>query len=204
MIRSPQTNIPYGDVFRKQLLLETFEEKTIDKLYELEDNLQEIKDSLLRSNIILLPPCLQNKIYIFSMRNYWKKDTIHRNRLPMYTKHYQYVVKETQKCFIDNVHFLHLEFNTLPENKQYIMGCQCEFCKYYKEENISEYLFHVTEYLNNFFHFYKHINCTDLKNIWNDRYTNDSDDLGYARIFDPLYDLTIEDFKSIVNFSKNY
>ena len=57
----------------------------------------------------------------------------------------------------------------------------------------------LTKNCNKFLH-----TVDDLKNIWNDRYTNDSADLGYARIFDPLYDLTMDGFKSIVNFSKNY
>ena len=36
--------------------------------------------------------------------------------------------KGTSKTIFNNVHFLHLEFNTLPENKQWIPGCQCEYC----------------------------------------------------------------------------
>jgi hypothetical protein len=38
-----------------------------------------------------------------------------------------------QKALFDarqqNIHFLHLPCNTLPDNKTYIVGCQCNTCK---------------------------------------------------------------------------
>ena len=35
---------------------------------------------------------------------------------------------------INNIHFLHLDFNTLPENKKYILGCQCKYCINYPRD----------------------------------------------------------------------
>jgi hypothetical protein len=29
---------------------------------------------------------------------------------------------------LKNIHFLHLPMNIIPENKEWIMGCQCDFC----------------------------------------------------------------------------
>ena len=34
-----------------------------------------------------------------------------------------------------NIHALHLPFNTLPQNKKWIPGCQCETCKNYDGED---------------------------------------------------------------------
>ena len=30
---------------------------------------------------------------------------------------------------LKNIHFMHLPFNTLEENKKWIMGCQCDYCR---------------------------------------------------------------------------
>ena len=55
--------------------------------------------------------------------------------------------KEKQKTVFDNVHFLHLECNTLPENKSWIMGCQCEFClnEEQKEDKNKHYLKYIED-----------------------------------------------------------
>ena len=46
------------------------------------------------------------------------------------------IEKQLLDSKINNIHFLHLDFNTLPENKKWIMGCQCKFCIEYEEDNM--------------------------------------------------------------------
>ena len=56
---------------------------------------------------------------------------------------------ESQK---NNIHFLHLPFNTLPENKKWIMGCQCDFCK--NDTIISEtekHIHYLIQYRNGYY-----------------------------------------------------
>jgi len=85
---------------------------------------------ILEYNINQLPPQLRNKIYIMCMRNYW------RNYIPLTAKvppWYQLSLTRSKQLFYaqqNNVHLLHLSFNTLYKNRTYIVGCQCHFCKY--------------------------------------------------------------------------
>ena len=44
-----------------------------------------------------------------------------------------------EKSIIDNVHFMHLEFNTLPEYKKWIPGCQCDYCNLHHKTKVEEY-----------------------------------------------------------------
>ena len=48
-----------------------------------------------------------------------------------------------KRVIIDNVHILHLDCNTLPENKKYIMGCQCDYCISCSRELKDEMYSHV-------------------------------------------------------------
>ena len=50
-----------------------------------------------------------------------------------------------KKCIIDNVHFMHLDFNTLPSYKKWIPGCQCNFCKTIHKSKGSEYAKIITD-----------------------------------------------------------
>lgn len=90
---------------------------------------EEVKESELTKKIKSLPKEIQKKIYIYSLKFFYRKDF--KNK-PLYTIHNRYlgVINEMKKkVLVDNVHFLHLDCNTLPENKKYILGCQCDYCK---------------------------------------------------------------------------
>ena len=85
--------------------------------------------------------------------------------------------------YCNNIHFMHLEFNTLPENKKYIMGCQCDFCKDYFLKNIDNIKLCLTE---------KEFICDNLKlseyhdfnkNYWNHYIVND------LKVYDHLYEI---------------
>ena len=83
----------------------------------------------LTHNISLLPIDIQKKIYILCWRDFW------RNYVPVIAKipsWYHRKVKIENMIYaarLNNIHFLHLPFNILEENKTWIMGCQCQSCK---------------------------------------------------------------------------
>ena len=129
---------------------------------------------------------IQKKIYFISMRNYWKKITLTTIYRPFWYSYKEYLDKEKWKVYSKNIHFMHLEFNTLPENKKYIMGCQCEFCKDYFLQNVGNIKFCLTE---------KEFICDNLKlseyhdfnkNYWNYYLVNG------LKIYDHLYELINE------------
>lgn len=95
------------------------------KKYVIED----VEERELTKKIKGLPKEIQKKIYIYSLKFFYREDF--KNK-PLYSIHNRYVgvINEMKKkVLVDNVHFLHLDCNTLPENKKYILGCQCEYCK---------------------------------------------------------------------------
>ena len=130
----------YDVKFKKQMDINNFKEKD----YILDDiandlELMNIEESELKKQIIILPKEIQKKLYILAMRNYWKYTAMNTIYKPMYYDYYSYIEKEKGKVYYDNIHFMHLEFNTLESTKEWIPGCQCEFClndnhpKYTKE-----------------------------------------------------------------------
>jgi hypothetical protein len=139
----------------------------------------------------MLPHELRMRIFIFSCKQFWK------NYYPPYCqvstwnpfKHNR--MKELFKAEFMNVHFLHLECNTLPENKQWIMGCQCDYCKNY---DIDKKRKHYSRQINDNSYFLTTVPNTEFK--WNsyihyESYTNDH----YRVIFDPLYDFDSLEYK---------
>ncbi len=83
-----------------------------------------------------LPEELQIKLCIYTWRLYW------RNYFPLTAKvpswyHSKTLIENTIfQSKLKNIHFLHLPFNTLPENKKWIMGCQCDYCSNYKNKKL--------------------------------------------------------------------
>jgi len=82
-------------------------------------------------NIQQLPTQIRNKIYIMSMRNYWRKYIPLTAQVPSWYKHAISQKKMLFDAMQENIHFMHLPCNTLEENKKYILGCQCSFCIHY-------------------------------------------------------------------------
>ena len=91
--------------------------------------IENVKGRKITKKIKSLPKELQKKIYIYSLKFFYRENF--KNK-PLYSIHNRYVgvINEMKKkVLVDNVHFLHLECNTLPENKKYILGCQCDYCR---------------------------------------------------------------------------
>lgn len=122
---------------------ETFDINHLTKLLENEMEIEQVEYKEITINIQKLPKEIQKKIFVLSMKDYWKNDILYNSKLPFFSVYNDYLNKEKKKMVIDNVHFLHLDFNTLPENKKYISGCQCEFCKNYSRKEKDKLYNHI-------------------------------------------------------------
>ena len=95
----------------------------------------------LKHNISLLPKDIQKKIYIWTWRKFWREYVPLTAQVPSWYERKVIIENILFKSRIKNIHFLHLPFNIIPENKTWIMGCQCIFCsnikyKYKRKEYI--------------------------------------------------------------------
>ena len=183
----------YGLKFKRQLDIYTIYHKNKNKEFQKELLCEIARRKPLTKDILKLPSDIQKHIFVFAMKQFYKKYVPEMAKVPMYYSHYQRIVKETQKTILDNVHFLHLEHNTLPENKKWIMGCQCDFCLL--EEQAEDKNDHYEKYINDEMYFLENISCTTINdeiNHWNLRWilydydflTGDSG--ATVRIFDPM------------------
>ncbi len=93
------------------------------------ENLRIIKRKGLTKRIKILPKELQKKIFVFSMKSFYKRYLLNNATFTFHNAYVRHINKMKRKVIIDNVHILHLDCNTLPENKKYIMGCQCDYCR---------------------------------------------------------------------------
>ena len=153
----------YGVRAKKQIDILNFQRKIYNPL-ENEIRCEIIKRQPLTKAIKQFPKEIQVRIYIFTMKNYWKEMMRIKSFKPMWCDHKKYIDNEMKKCIIDNVHFMHLDFNTLPGYKKWIPGCQCNFCKTIHKSKGSEYAKIITdpEY------FLEVIHCYDNEvNHWN-------------------------------------
>lgn len=78
-----------------------------------------------------LPKDIQKKIYIYSLKFFYRVDILNKPLFSIHNNYVEIINKLKKNVLVDNIHFLHLDCNTLPENKKYILGCQCEYCKIY-------------------------------------------------------------------------
>tara|TARA_B100000214_G_C23969618_1_gene629442 strand:+ start:2618 stop:3310 length:693 start_codon:yes stop_codon:yes gene_type:complete len=150
-----------------------------------------VKRSSFSKQLKGLPKEIQRRIYIFAMKGFWKNDFLRRPLKPIWCDYKKYLDNQYKKCIIDNVHFMHLEFNTLPEYKRWIPGCQCDYCIHHHESKKDEFdkIFNDPDY------FYEIIQCNSFEcNFWNQHliifaHVNDlftENMIPSIRIFDPL------------------
>lgn len=183
----------YGQTFKCQMNISNFEINDTKRKFK-EELIQEVTcRKKLTKKIKALPKGIQVKIYIFAIKTFNKDYVPESGKIPIYQPYLNYVTKEIGKTFVNNIHFLHLDFNTLPENKYWIMGCQCEYCKsedFCKEQDYEKYK-------ESSLHFLRNVKCTNAiydptdLNYWNQLYNyyidEDNDIINYTRVFDPLY-----------------
>lgn len=123
------------------------------------EHLRIIKRKGLTKRIKNIPKELQKKIFIFSMKSFYKRYLLNKPNFTFHNAYVQHINEMKKKVIIDNVHILHLDCNTLPENKEYIMGCQCEYCKGCPRELKDEMYNDVRGKVHRFI---KSINCIDI------------------------------------------
>ena len=82
----------------------------------------------LRTQINQMPPDIQKKLCIWTWRLYWRDFVPITAKVPTWMVHSQYMQRQLWEARLKNIHFLHLPMNIIPENKEWIMGCQCDFC----------------------------------------------------------------------------
>ena len=127
------------NIFMKPLL--KYNSQLSNKRYLFNDDPEKIDE-----NIQQLPTQLRNKIYIMSMRNYWRKYIPLTAQVPSWYEHAISQKKMLFDAIQENIHFMHLPCNTLEENKKYILGCQCSYCKDYGLDSESDDINAIYEY----------------------------------------------------------
>ena len=137
-------------------------------------------------NINQLPNKLQYKIFIICMKEFWKHYTPLTAKIPSWYYRSMMIRQELLYARIHNIHFMHLSFNTLPESKQWIPGCQCDFClsdtstsdttKQIIKEKILFSIYDGEEYL---------LNTPFTDSLWNDYLYRIGDT--FIKVFDPLW-----------------
>jgi len=85
---------------------------------------------------------------------------------------------------VKNIHFLHLPFNTLPENKKWIMGCRCNFCINDTEVDIIEKHCHSLVQYRNSSYFPDQFMPYETVGNWNERIILSGET--FVKVFDPL------------------
>ncbi len=185
----------YDTKFKNQLNMNNFENN--HNFFYLDK--EKIKQKSISIKINKLPEEVQNKIYIMSMKYYWKHTFMNTKLKPMWCGYKKYLDNELKKCIIDNVHFMHLDFNTLEETKKWIPGCECKFCQNYKNSHEKEVQSTLVKILDDQSYFLTEcINCYDpIPNKWNMNIIYFGNPLNYTTftIFDPLADMFYDQIK---------
>ena len=96
-------------------------------------------------NISLLPKDIQKKIYIMCWRNFWRSYVPIMARVPSWYNRKVKIENMIYEARLNNIHFLHLPFNILEENKTWIMGCRCQYCKKVKYKYKRKYYNKLSE-----------------------------------------------------------
>jgi len=145
----------------------------------------------LKYNISLLPKEIQARICIMTWKEFWKAYIPLTAKPPSWLTYADYVQEQLWLAKLNNIHFLHLPFNTLPENKKWIMGCQCYSCITDTEVDIMEkYMHYLVQYRNP--NYFKEKIPNESVSLWNEYYVDigsDSDSDSprtLGKVFDPL------------------
>ena len=165
------------------------------KLYKQKQNRkQKRKQKLLCTDIKYMIQCLpkeiQKKLYIITWRNFWRDYVPKTAKPPSWLNHMNYVKKSLWEAKQKNIHFLHLPFNTLPENKKWIMGCQCDFCMNDTELcAIEKHIYYLIQYRNPYY-FPDKLMPSGPSSDWNEYLVpigNDNSEIyQFMKVFDPL------------------
>jgi hypothetical protein len=139
-----------------------------------------------------LPEDIKKRIYIFTWKMMWRDYVPLTAKIPSWHHHTNYVKNKLWEAQLNNIHFLHLPFNTLPENKKWIMGCQCDFCLNDTEVDVVEKHIHYLIQYRNSYYFTDNLMPNESISSWNEYlvpvYRNPfiDDNTILKKVFDPL------------------
>lgn len=142
--------------------------------------------------IKLFPKEIQRKLCIYTWRAYWRDYVPLIAKPPSWLSYHNFVQKSLWEARQKNIHFLHLPFNTLPENKKWIMGCQCDHCqKDVKVDVMEKHINYLIQYRNPSY-FVDQLMPRESHSCWNEYLVPlvDQDhlnqDIKNIKVFDPL------------------
>jgi hypothetical protein len=196
--RSFQIECGYNETLMNQMDIRQYKSDIYtlhpEKVFSSKMKMEKIKRKKITKRIVGLPQELQKRIYFITMRKYWRAKTLSTSLRPFWCDYKLYLDNELKKSVIDNVHFMHLEFNTLPENKEFIPGCQCPSCKKHSTNLSPESKTDLYDELlgTDLNAFNRIVHCHDLiPNKWNQYEKIYGDLLNHTItiIFDPLRDM---------------
>ena len=117
-------------------------------------------------------------------------------KVPSWTHFYTMQQRYLWEARLNNIHFLHLPMNTLPENKKWIMGCQCDFCISTPVPSHYGKASRVIDHIDNINHFSNTVPQETI-GYWNSHYYlvgDPADGTSHmTKIFDPLCGSIFED-----------
>jgi len=160
----------YYHIFKEKMKQENFDHTDYSNFPDRDELRREVKNRNISKKIVKLPDEVQKKIYILRMKKYWRDTFLNRSLKPLWATYNKYLNEQLKLSVIDNVHFMHLEFNTLPENKKWIPSCECRFCKDYQRTHPIEVRKTIKKLLSSDdgYDFCRMVNCyDDIPNKWN-------------------------------------
>jgi hypothetical protein len=144
----------------------------------------------LKFNISLLPNEIQKKIYIYTWKFFWRSYIPLTAKIPSWQTNSNIMQKMLWEARLKNIHFLHLPCNTLPENKKWIMGCQCNFCINDTEVDIIEKHCHSLIQYRDSSYFPDKLMPYGGSGNWNEYIVystkSNTENISMMKIFDPL------------------
>ena len=146
-------------------------------------------DEDFKRNVDLLPDDLKKKLYICCIKIFWRNYVPLTGKVPSWYDRKIKVERELYDAREKNIHFMHLSFNTLPENKRWIMGCQCLHCKEYGTKGELGKVYKDREYrklLLDPSYFHNNISLSKSSD-WNNHIS-----LNGVKYFDPFFDSEYE------------
>jgi|TARA_B110000902_G_C14013311_1_gene477361 hypothetical protein len=145
----------------------------------------------LKKNISLLPLEIQKKICILSWRGFWREFVPITAQIPSWYNRKIMIENMIYKARLNNIHFLHLSFNTLEENKKWILGCQCDFCNKIKYKYKRKY---YDKLINNDNYFIDTMPHSDTGNYNKEYYADSKIPYMIQYYYDPLCGSAYEDY----------
>lgn len=152
-------------------------------------NIQLLLKTDIKYMIQSLPKEIQKRIYIMTWKGFWRDYVPQTAKPPSWIKHANYIQKTLWESRLNNIHFLHLSFNTLPENKKWIMGCQCKFCINDTDIDVVEKHMHYLIQSRNQYYFPDQLMPKSTSSDWNEHLVPigvNGEIFQFVKVFDPL------------------